>query len=136
MQAEPAAPESFLVPFLAAAAAAAVATAALAVLAWRRRNEHRRIAAALGALGGHSPDPVRGARNAAGQAIRLDNALAELRAILETAPTGIIALDEPDRIVTINPAASRLVSGSGRPAEGRLLVEVVRSPPRRGGAEP
>ena len=128
MQAEPAAPASFLVPFLAAAAAAVAATASLAALAWRRRNEHRRIAAALGALGGDSPDPVRGARNAAGQAIRLDNALAELRAILETAPTGIIALDELDRIVTINPAASRLVSGSGRPAEGRLLVELVRSP--------
>jgi two-component system phosphate regulon sensor histidine kinase PhoR len=128
MQADPTASTSFLVPFLAASAAAAVAAVSLAALAWQRRNEHRRIAAALGALGGHSADPVRGARNAAGQAIRLDNALAELRAILETAPTGIIALDELDRIVTINPAASRLVSGSGRPAEGRLLVELVRSP--------
>ncbi len=128
MQADQAAPASYFVPFLAASAAAAAATAWLAVLSWRRSNEHRRIAAALGALGGHSVDPVRGARNAASQAIRLDNALAELRAILETAPAGIVALDELDRIVTINPAAARLVSGSGRPAEGRLLVELVRSP--------
>jgi HEAT repeat protein len=54
MQADPTVSTSFLVPFLAVSAAAAVAAVSLAALAWQRRNEHRRIAAALGALG----DPV------------------------------------------------------------------------------
>jgi two-component system phosphate regulon sensor histidine kinase PhoR len=71
---------------------------------------------------------VRGARAAAGEAVRLDRALAELRAIVETAPAGIIALDGLDRIVTINPAAKRILDVGERPADGRLLVELARSP--------
>jgi two-component system phosphate regulon sensor histidine kinase PhoR len=65
---------------------------------------------------------------AAGQAVRLDSALAELRAIVETAPVGIVALDRLDRIVTINPAAQRLLDAENRPVEGRLIVEFARSP--------
>jgi two-component system phosphate regulon sensor histidine kinase PhoR len=121
-----------MLPFLAACAVAAVHGGVLAWTLLVRRAEHRRIAAALGALGGNHRDPVRGAHSAASRAVQLDNALAELRAILETAPAGIVALDELDRIVTINPAAARLVGGSTvsgeRPAEGRLLLELVRSP--------
>jgi signal transduction histidine kinase len=120
------------VPFAIACLAAAGLAVALAWVLLARRAEHRRIAAALGALGGDQRDPVRGARSAASRATQLDNALAELRAILETAPSGIVALDELDRIVTINPAAARMIGGSTRsgerPAEGRLVVELVRSP--------
>lgn len=119
---------SYLVPFV---ASAAVAAAAMGVAAWllaKRTTELRRIRAALGALGGDHPDPVRGARRAADEAARLDTALAELRAILEHAPAGIIAIDQLDRIITINPAAVRLLGTGDRPAEGRLLVELARSP--------
>ena len=118
----------WFVPFLGAMAVAAVAAGALLAMALTRRTERRRISAALGALGGHDQDPVRGARAAAGEAVRLDRALAELRAIVETAPAGIIALDGLDRIVTINPAARRILDTGERPADGRLLVELARSP--------
>ena len=118
----------WFVPFLGAMAVAAVAAGALLAMALTRRTERRRISAALGALGGHDQDPGRGARAAAGEAVRLDRALAELRAIVETAPAGIIALDGLDRIVTINPAARRILDTGERPADGRLLVELARSP--------
>ena len=121
-----------IVPFAVACLLALALAVALSWVLLSRRAEHRRIAAALGALGGDHRDPVRGARSAADRATQLDNALAELRAILETAPAGIVALDGLDRIVTINPAAARMIggaTGSGeRPAEGRLLVELIRSP--------
>ena len=118
----------WFVPFLAATAVAVGALAAALLMAHARRTERRRISAALGALGGNDRDPVRGARAAAGEAVRLDRALAELRAIVETAPAGIIALDGLDRIVTINPAARRILDSGERPADGRLLVELARSP--------
>ena len=118
----------WFMPFLAAAVVAAGALGGLLAIAATRRTERRRISAALGALGGHDQDPVRGARAAAGEAVRLDRALAELRAIVETAPAGIIALDALDRIVTINPAAKRILDTGERPADGRLLVELARSP--------
>jgi two-component system phosphate regulon sensor histidine kinase PhoR len=41
---------------------------------------------------------------------------------------GIVALDRLDRIVTINPAAQRLLDAEDRPVEGRLIVEFARSP--------
>lgn len=119
---------SYLVPFVLAATVAGALALALAAVLLRRRTEHRRIAAALGALGGHHADPVRGARAAADEAVRLDSALAELRTIIDTAPAGIVALDRLDRIVTINSAASRLFDAAHRGAEGRLLVELARSP--------
>ena len=119
---------SYLVPFVLAATASGALALALAAVLLRRRTEHRRIAAALGALGGHHADPVRGARAAADEAVRLDSALAELRTIIDTAPAGIVALDRLDRIVTINAAASRLLDAAERGAEGRLLVELARSP--------
>jgi two-component system phosphate regulon sensor histidine kinase PhoR len=119
---------SYLVPFLLAAAVAAAALSAVAWLLARRATELRRIRAALGTLGGDHADPVRGARKAADEAARLDTALSELRAILEHAPAGIIAIDGLDRIITINPAAARLLGTEGRPAEGRLLGEIARSP--------
>ena len=119
---------SYLVPFIASAMVAAGAIGTVALLLARRTTELRRIRAALGALGGDHPDPVRGARKAADEAARLDTALAELRAILEHAPAGIIAIDELDRIITINPAAARLLGTGGRPAEWRLLGEIARSP--------
>jgi two-component system phosphate regulon sensor histidine kinase PhoR len=118
----------WFMPFVAAATVAAGALGGLLAIAATRRTERRRISAALGALGGHDQDPVRGARAAAGEAVRLDRALAELRAIVETAPAGIIALDALDRIVTINPAAKRILDTGERPADGRLLVELARSP--------
>lgn len=119
---------SYFVPFVLASLAAAICGILLAVIIFQRRAEHRRIAAALGALGGYETNPVRGARMAADEAVRLDGALNELRAILATAPVGIVALDSIDRIVTINPAAVRLLDAGDRPAEGRLLIEIVRSP--------
>ncbi|MBM4098925.1 MAG: PAS domain-containing protein [Planctomycetes bacterium] len=119
---------SYLVPFLLAAAVAAAALSAVAWLLARRATELRRIRAALGTLGGDHADPVRGARKAADEAARLDTALSELRAILEHAPAGIIAIDGLDRIITINPAAAGLLGTEGRPAEGRLLGEIARSP--------
>ena len=118
----------WFMPFIGAAAVAVGAMAFAAFMAYTRGAERRRISAALGALGGHDQDPVRGARAAAGEAVRLDRALAELRAIVETAPAGIIALDGLDRIVTINPAAKRILDVGERPADGRLLVELARSP--------
>lgn len=126
--AQEAAATDWFVPFVLALALAAGALGIAAVLAWTRHAERRRISAALGALGGNDLDPVRGARAAAGEAVRLDRALAELRAIVETAPAGIIALDGLDRIVTINPAAKRILDVGERPADGRLLVELARSP--------
>ncbi len=125
---DPSEGSGWFVPFVIAAVAAVIATGAFAAVAMARRNDHRRIAAALGALGGHDHDAVRSARLAAGTAIRLDSALAELRAIVETAPVGIVALDGLDRIVTINPAAVRLLDVGGRNADGRLLAELARSP--------
>ncbi len=119
---------SYFVPCVLASLAAVACGTLLAIMIFQRRAEHRRIAAALGALGGYESNPVRGARAAADEAIRLDGALKELRAILATAPVGIVALDSIDRIVTINPAAVRLLDAGDRPAEGRLLIEIVRSP--------
>ena len=119
---------AWFVPF-AAACAVALALGIAFLATWAgRAADRRRIAAALGTLGGNDHDPVRGARVAAGQAVRLDSALAELRAIVETAPVGIVALDRLDRIVTINPAAQRLLDAENRPVEGRLIVEFARSP--------
>jgi two-component system phosphate regulon sensor histidine kinase PhoR len=126
--AQEAAATDWFVPFVLALALAAGALGIAGLLAWTRHAERRRISAALGALGGNDLDPVRGARAAAGEAVRLDRALAELRAIVETAPAGIIALDGLDRIVTINPAAKRILDVGERPADGRLLVELARSP--------
>jgi two-component system phosphate regulon sensor histidine kinase PhoR len=126
--AQEAAATDWFVPFVLALALAAGALGIAGFLAWTRHAERRRISAALGALGGNDLDPVRGARAAAGEAVRLDRALAELRAIVETAPAGIIALDGLDRIVTINPAAKRILDVGERPADGRLLVELARSP--------
>ncbi|MBU3682565.1 MAG: PAS domain-containing protein [Phycisphaerales bacterium] len=123
-----AAATDWFVPFVVALAFAGAAVAFGAIVLWTRGAERRRISAALGALGGNDLDPVRGARAAAGEAVRLDRALAELRAIVETAPAGIIALDALDRIVTINPAAKRILDVGERPADGRLLVELARSP--------
>jgi PAS domain-containing protein len=120
---------SYLVPFALAATAAGALALVLITFLLGRRTEHRRIAAALGALGGHHADPVRGARAAADEAVRLDSALAELRTIIDTAPAGIVALDRLDRIVTINSAATRLLDAADRSAEGRLLVELARSAP-------
>ena len=119
---------SYLVPFVLAATAAGALALVLITVLLGRRTEHRRIAAALGALGGHHADPVRGARAASDEAVRLDSALAELRTIIDTAPAGIVALDRLDRIVTINSAATRLLDAADRSAEGRLLVELARSP--------
>ena len=119
---------AWFVPFVVACVAAVALGAGLASTWLGRAADRRRIAAALGTLGGNDQDPVRGARVAAGQAVRLDSALAELRAIVETAPVGIVALDRLDRIVTINPAAQRLLDAEGRPVEGRLIVEFARSP--------
>lgn len=131
---------TWLLPFLAALCAAGALAILLAVQALRRRNEHRRIAAALGVLGGHDADPVRAARVASREALRLDSALAELRAIVENAPVGIVALDALGRIATINPAATRIFGiGSGTAAgaaarhpEGRLLIELARAPELEG----
>ncbi len=119
---------SYFVPFVGATMVAVACGSLLAMLFLQRRAEHRRIAAALGALGGYESNPVRGARAAANEAVRLDGALSELRAILATAPVGIVALDSVDRIVTINPAAVRLFDANDRAVEGRLLIEIVRSP--------
>lgn len=119
---------AWFVPFVAACVAALALGAAFLATWAGRAADRRRIAAALGTLGGNDHDPVRGARVAAGQAVRLDSALAELRAIVETAPVGIVALDRLDRIVTINPAAQRLLDAENRPVEGRLIVEFARSP--------
>jgi phosphate transport system substrate-binding protein len=119
---------SWFIPFVVSAAAAVACGVALVMMAISRRAEHRRITAALGSLGEYQADPVRGARAAVDEAVRLDSALAELRAILDTAPVGIIALDALDRIVTANPAAGRLLDAAERASEGRLLVELARSP--------
>jgi two-component system phosphate regulon sensor histidine kinase PhoR len=119
---------AWFVPFVVAGVAAGALGVAFAATWLGRAADRRRIAAALGTLGGNDHDPVRGARAAAGQAVRLDSALAELRAIVETAPVGIVALDRLDRIVTINPAAQRLLDAEDRPVEGRLIVEFARSP--------
>ena len=128
MQPDAESASSWFMPFVAAAAAAVACGSALVMMALSRRAEHRRISAALGSLGEYQADPVRGARAAVDEAVRLDSALAELRAILDTAPVGIIALDALDRIVTANPAAGRLLNAAERASEGRLLVELARSP--------
>lgn len=131
---------TWLLPFLAALCAAGALAILLAVQALRRRNEHRRIAAALGGAGRPRRRPVRAARVASREALRLDSALAELRAIVENAPVGIVALDALGRIATINPAATRIFGiGSGTAAgaaarhpEGRLLIELARAPELEG----
>ena len=119
---------TYFVPCVLASLTAIACGTLLAVMIFQRRAEHRRITAALGALGGYETNPVRGAQAAAEEAVRLDGALNELRAILTTAPVGIVALDSIDRIVTINPAAVRLFDAGERSAEGRLIIEIVRSP--------
>ena len=113
--------------FVAATLLAAAASAALAAAFVRHRRERRRVLESLGSFGRMHGDAVRGARAAAGEAARLDQSLAELRAILETAPVGMVALDRLGRIVTINPAAERLLVAESRAPVGRLLGELARS---------
>jgi two-component system phosphate regulon sensor histidine kinase PhoR len=119
---------SLLYPLVVVSIVAGLSLAGCAVLALRHRTERRRISAALSALGGSDADPVRASRRAAQEALRLDSALNELRAIIETAPVGIVSLDHLGRIATINPAAERILDCAGRPAAGRLLIELARSP--------
>lgn len=119
---------TLLYPLVVVSIVAGLALAGCAVLALRHRIDRRRISAALAALGGADADPVRASRRAAQEALRLDSALNELRAIIETAPVGIVSLDQLGRIATINPAAERILDCGGRQATGRLLIELARSP--------
>ena len=119
---------SYLVPFALAATAAGALALVLITVLLGRRTEHRRIAAALGALGGHHADPVRGARAAADEAVRLDSALAELRTIIDTAPAGIVALDRLDRIVTMMAGAESIRDVIAFPKTQRAQCLLTQAP--------
>lgn len=58
----------------------------------------------------------------------LEAQLASQQLVLQSMTTGILALDEQQRIVSLNAAAERLFAVSGGAARGRLLQEVIRSP--------
>lgn len=119
---------SWLVPFVVATATAALATGALISVVVSRRREARQVLAALQALAPDERDAATAARRAAAEASRQDAALAEMRATLEAAPFGIVALDRLGRVVALNPAASRMLGLSLQQCASRLLVELVRAP--------
>jgi two-component system phosphate regulon sensor histidine kinase PhoR len=52
----------------------------------------------------------------------------ETQGILASMSNGVIALDNEHRIITMNPAATRMFGVLGRDIRGRLLEEVVRDP--------
>ncbi|MBX3355976.1 MAG: PAS domain-containing protein [Phycisphaeraceae bacterium] len=58
----------------------------------------------------------------------LEAQLASHQLVLQSMTTGIVALDEQQRIVSMNAAAERLFGIPGGSARGRLLPEVVRAP--------
>jgi two-component system phosphate regulon sensor histidine kinase PhoR len=71
---------------------------------------------------------VLSARKAAAEALRHDSALAELSAIVAAAPFGIVALDRQGCVLTMNPAAGRMLGLPPALTVGRLLIELVRAP--------
>jgi two-component system phosphate regulon sensor histidine kinase PhoR len=54
--------------------------------------------------------------------------LAEIERIVHATPIAVIALDHMQRVLSINPAAERLLGVSSDAARGRLLQESVRQP--------
>lgn len=114
--------------FTAAAVLASILAAALGAALAARRAERRRILACLPAPGTPGIDPARAVRTAMDDASRTEGALAELRAILDAAPAGIVTLDPLGRVVSVNPAAARLLGTDRNAPIGRLLGELVRSP--------
>ncbi|MFO0962903.1 MAG: ATP-binding protein [Phycisphaerales bacterium] len=128
--ADSAAHASWFVPFLVAAGVAAATSAALVASFLHARGERRRLAAALDARAPADADPLRLARESAQLRKRLARALAQSRAIVDRAPVGIVAVDPLGRIVSINSAAVRLLQADAatRVPEGRLLIELARSP--------
>lgn len=99
----------------------------IAVLRSRRRLA-RRLLRELEPLVPGVTDPVAAARRAAAEATRHDAALTELRAIVEAAPFGIVALDGMGRVLALNPAAARMLGAPPERLTGRLLIEAVRAP--------
>lgn len=114
--------------FLIAAAAAVALGVTVAVMWTMHQRERQQLLGALGALAGPEQNPLRAARLASAKAIQQDAALAELRAIVETAPFGIVALDQLGRVLTANPAAERMLGLPPLRTQGRLIIELVRAP--------
>lgn len=119
------------------------ATTAVA-LSRRRANRIDRLAAALAMIGEGEAlpsEPVPPEYASVGVAAerlvsqwhrrvqRLESRIAEREGLLESLGSGLIALDREQRVRSVNGAAAAILGIDRARAEGRLLQELLRSPP-------
>ena len=62
------------------------------------------------------------------QQVRALDRLGEIERILRATPIAVLALDHMQRVISLNPAAERLLGVAESPVRGRLLQECVRQP--------
>ncbi len=118
----------WLIPFWVACSLCIALGVALATTLASKRRMARQVVDALSTRSGGASHPVLAARKAATEALRHDSALAELSAIVAAAPFGIVALDRQGCVLTMNPAAGRMLGLPPAHTVGRLLIELVRAP--------
>lgn len=123
-----AAETNWLLPFLLAAGAGLACAVALMAVVRSRRRQADAVRRILGSLAPGERNLLRAARRAVAEAARREAALAEARAIVESAPFGIVALDRMGRVLAINPAARRMLGLPQGPGASTLLIELVRAP--------
>ncbi len=119
--------EAFLV------AVAVVIVAGLGAALWLARDARRLLATTRGAEAPHAATPHSPHRLRAALETALRDLAEErdrLRTVLDALGDGVIVLDEALRILSLSPAAARLLQAREVPGgwEGRPLVEVARTP--------
>ena len=62
------------------------------------------------------------------QQVRALDRLGEIERILRATPIAVLALDHMQRVISLNPAAEKLLGVAETPVRGRLLQECVRQP--------